>query len=186
MTIPAKDLLSALPEDQLRYMIDTNPSCRGLLTGYVAEQRLINELRKIPEISSIEKIKDHSKRKGDLLVKYLDKSFSIEVRCMDSNSLSLREMLLQGGISGKVSLGGSDSVILPDGTKSSCVKRGGFDILAVCTITVTDTWDFYFIHNKYLPISDSYVDRLKTSTRINTANTLFLYSDIQKVIPDIN
>lgn len=186
MTIPAKDLLSALPEDQLKYMIDTNPSCRGLLTGYIAEQRLINDLKKIPEISSIEKIKDHSKKKGDLLVTYLDKTFSVEVRCMDSNSLSLRKMLLEGGVSGSVALGGSDSVILPDGSKSSCVKRGGFDVLAVCTITLTDTWDFYFIHNKYLPISNSYTDRLKTTMRVNTANTLFLYKDILKVIPDIN
>lgn len=184
MKITADDLLNSLPRSQLLSMIDSNNSCKGLLTGYISEQILLNKLLTIPGVDSVSKIPDQDSKKGDLLVKYRDKFFSIEVKCLRSNTD--RETWLEGGISGQVKVSLTDSTELEDGKRTWNPIKGEFDILAICTVTLTGNWDFYFIHNKYLPTSKHYPNRLKSTIRINTENTPCLYSDILRVIPDIN
>ncbi len=181
-------MIKTLSSEQLAFMIDSNPSCKGMLTGYIAEQVLQNKLLEDPCFISVIKIPDQDKRKGDLLVHYksadLDEKFSIEVKCVRSNTG--KELLLDGGTTGQVFVGFSDSTLMEDGSRTSCTLRGSFDILAICTITISGSWDFYFIHNKYLPSSDKYPDRLKANISINTLNTPCLHTDLRRVIQDLN
>ena len=184
MKISADALLKSLPETQLLSMIDSNNSCKGLLTGYISEQILLNKFLEIPGITSVTKIPDHSPEKGDLLVEYRGRVFSVEVKCLYSNTE--KETWLEGGVSGRVSIDMSDTKKLGNGKRTSSPLIGEFDVLAICTVTITGTWDYYFIHNKHLPISRKYPGRLKGSFRINTENTPCLYPDILQVISDIS
>lgn len=190
MEISANQLLNSLSKEQFLSMIDGNNSCKGMLMGYIAEQVLANKLSEIPEVLKVSKIPDQDKRKGDLLILYKLKEndeiieFSIEVKCVRSKTAKLQ--LLDGGFTGRVQVGFSDSTVLNDGTRTSCALRGSFDILAICTVTVTGEWDFYFIHNKYLPTSEKHPDRIESNLIINTDNTPCLYKDIKKVIQDLS
>ena len=190
MNIGAREILDTLPRYQLENMIDSNTSCKGMIVGYEPEQVLMNNLLGLPQVISLQKIPDQDKQKGDVLVKYRDPAtdailtFTIEVKCVRSKTG--KEPLLDGGTTGQVYVGFSDSTQLEDGTRTSCVLKGAFDVLAICMVTVTGKWDYYFIHSKYLPSSDKYPDRIKANLSINTLNTPCLHSDIARVIQDLN
>ena len=184
----ALQLLRSLPEQDLLDMLDSNPSCKGMLLGYIAEQVLIKHLEQTGQFLGVTKIPDADKTKGDIMVKYLDsvgteQSATIEVKCMGSRGV--KENLLEGGYNGSVCIKASDSRLVGDQMTSS-QERGLFDILAICTITATGGWDFVFIHNKYLPGSDGFSNRLKSTMLINTENTPCLHKDIFRVLRDMS
>lgn len=186
--VSASQLLSSLPEQDFLGMLDSNPSCKGMLLGYIAEQVLIKHLEQTQRFLSVTKIPDVDKTKGDILVKYEgadggERSATIEVKCMGSRGV--RENLLEGGYNGSVCIKASDSRLVGDQMTSS-QERGLFDILAICTITATGNWDFVFIHNKYLPSSENFANRLRSTMLINTENTPCLHKDIFRVLQDMS
>lgn len=186
MTIKAQDLLSSLDEAELVSMVDSNTSCKGLLTGYIAEYILMKQLREIPEISEVSKIPDQGSKKemeGDISIIYKGRLYTIEVRCLRSNSK--RETLLEPGFSGKVFLGSSHPIKIEGGGKVYSFEKGRFDILAICTVTITGEWDYYLTWSKYLPSSPTHPDRIKSTISVNIKETPCLHSDIIKVLEDI-
>lgn len=184
MNITSKEIRQALTEEEFDDMVESNMAVKGILVGYVAEQRLLKILRLNPEFISVTKIPDKDALKGDILVQTSDSTFTIEVKCVGSSVV--KEDLLSGGLNTKVCLKASDKIVLSDGETTSCAEQGLFDILAICMVTITGTWDYLFIHNRYLPVSNKYPGRLKSTISINTKNMPCLHSDINEVIRDLD
>jgi hypothetical protein len=134
--------------------IDENPSLRGMLFGYVAEYKLREmwfTARK--NVTNFIKHDDHNrKKKGDLVVTYRGRPFTVECKSLQTNSI--RETA-SGRFVGKVQCDASDrrAVEFPDGTKleTTCLLRGEFDILAVNLFGFDNRWRFIFAKNRDLP-----------------------------------
>lgn len=184
MLIPGRELLSGVTISDLESIIDENPSFRGYVHGYLSELYLKKQLTEIEGVTEVLKIPDRAPEKGDFLVTYLGRIFTVEVKSLSSHAL--KEDLLNGGWTGKVSIKRTDSEIANEqGARTSCLLRGEFDILAICTFSITKEWDFQFIANKYLPSSDLYRDRLSTTITVNTINTPKLTKNIEEVFLEL-
>lgn len=183
MSISGQELLTGVSIQDLAELADINPSLRGYLHGYLAEMFLQRQLLEIEGVTSVEKIPDRAKLKGDFKVVYLGKTITIEVKSLSSRSI--KEDLLNGGWTGSVGLKRTDAeLVTSDGERTCCLTKGEFDILAICNFSLTRDWDFQFIANKYLPSSDLYSDRLTTKFIVNTLNTPKLTSDITEVFAE--
>jgi hypothetical protein len=166
-------------------MLDENLAVKGILVGYIAEQKLITQLKTMPEFKFVSKIPDRDEIKGDILIETVEgKLFTIEVKCLGSTYA--RENLVNGGIDSSISLKMSDRAILDSGQTTSCPDRNSYDILAVCLAAATGEWNFKFIHSKYLPTSQKFPGRIQSSMSINTDNTPCLHSDLIRVLADLD
>ena len=55
--------------EQLTQVLEKNPSLRGMILGYVAEQKLKEIISTLKDVSFITKFDDHNrKKKGDLYI----------------------------------------------------------------------------------------------------------------------
>jgi hypothetical protein len=135
----------------LEEIIESRPSLRGLVVGYLAETRLVEMW--FPHYS-VEKVDDRDRaHKGDRLLTYKRKQFRIEVKSLQSNSVKKTT----DGWTGKFQVDASDSrpVTLPNGErlKTVCLTVGGFDLLAVNLFDFGNEWRFAFVKNCDLPRS---------------------------------
>lgn len=141
--------------DELTDAIDANPSLRGMLFGYVAEFHL----RKIwfsdrSGVTAIIKFDDHDrKKKGDLVVTYLDHLFKIECKSLQTATIKK----IGDTFVGKAQCDASDrrKLTFSDGStlETTCLLAGEFDILAVNLFAFENTWRFVFAKNNDLPRS---------------------------------
>jgi len=145
----------SITAEELTLAIDENPNLRGMLLGYVAEYKLRNLwfLNK-PGITHSIKYDDHNrKKKGDLVVTYKGRAFTIESKSLQTHSIR-RE-----GDSwfGRAQCDASDrrTVIFADGSalETTCLLAGEFDILAVNLFAFENQWRFVFAKNSDLPRS---------------------------------
>lgn len=141
-----------ITENELTELVDQNPSLRGILLGYVAEKKFHDAFLVRPDIEA-SKDDDHDrKRKGDRRIVYKGESFIIEVKSLQSN---LVERLGDDQWCGKSQVDASDSriVTLPNGSKlkTTCLRRGEFDLLAVNCFAFGEQWRFAFALNSELP-----------------------------------
>lgn len=142
-----------ITESELTELVDQNPSLRGILLGYVAEKKFHDAFLNTPNITEASKDDDHDrKRKGDWRIVYKGESFIIEVKSLQSN---LVEKLGAGQWRGKSQVDASDSriVTFPNGRKlkTTCLRRGEFDLLAVNCFAFGERWRFAFALNSELP-----------------------------------
>lgn len=142
-----------ITESELTELVDQNPSLRGILLGYVAEKKFHDAFLNSPQITEASKDDDHDrKRKGDRRVVYKGESFIIEVKSLQSN---LVENLGADQWHGKSQVDASDSriVTFPNGKKlkTTCLRRGEFDLLAVNCFAFGGRWRFAFALNSDLP-----------------------------------
>ena len=99
-----------ITEEELTELVDQNPSLRGILLGYVAEKKFHDAFLQAPHVTEASKDDDHDrKRKGDRRIVYKDRSFLIEVKSLQSNSV---EYLGAGQWCGKAQVDASDSRIV--------------------------------------------------------------------------
>lgn len=145
-SITARDLTLA---------IDENPSLRGMLLGYVAEYKLRSLwFMGRSDITHAVKHDDHNrKKKGDLVVTYKGKTFIIESKSLQTNSISK-----EGDVwIGKAQCDASDRrpVTFADSStlETTCLLAGEFDILAVNLFAFENQWHFAFAKNSDLPRS---------------------------------
>lgn len=137
--------------DDVERIVKASPSLRGILIGYLAEQKLVE--RYFKDLNP-EKPDDHDRStKGDRSILYKSVRISVEVKSLRTNSV--REV--PGGWEGRFQCDASDSrlVRLPNGqsVKTVCLVVGGFDLLAVNLFEFGQEWRFAFIHNFDLPRS---------------------------------
>lgn len=139
---------------ELTQIIDSNPSLRGFLFGYVSEFKLRKLLFSDDKTSNVRKDDDHDRTKiGDLSLTYQGFDFTVEVKSLQTASVR------QAGevYTGNFQCDASDSrlVLLPSGEriKTTCLVVGGFDLLAVNLFAFHHHWDFAFALNRDLPHS---------------------------------
>lgn len=183
MQISGKDLLIGVTMEDLENLATENTSLRGYLQGYIAEMFLKRKLELMPEVTDISKIRDQDEKKGDFQFMFRGKEWTIEVKSLQTKSV--KEDLLNGGWNGRVKVTASDSQTTEDGRFTYAMLRGQFDILAISAFAIGKGWDFYFIANKYLPVSEEFPDRLQTGFTINTVNTPCLHTDLMEVLEDL-
>lgn len=142
-------------EEQLTYLIDKNPSLRGMVLGYVAETKFHDAFLDRPEITEVDKDDDHDrKKKGDRRIVYKGHTLTVEVKSLQTAMCVQNE---DGSWSGKAQVDGSDRRVVkfPDRTElnTTLLLRGEFDLLAVNCFAFGDTWKFAFAKNADLPTS---------------------------------
>lgn len=140
--------------DELTQVVDSNPSLRGMILGYVAELKLQQLWLERAEISNVVKPDDHDRRrKGDRVVYYRGAEFVLESKSLQTSTVRQFE----GGWQGRAQVDASDRrlVELPDGStvSTTCLRRGEFDTLAVNVFEFTKQWRFVFAKNEDLPAS---------------------------------
>lgn len=170
-------ILDDIPAEDLRLLIESNPSLRGYLQGYLAEYHLTNLIQSLPEVTSVEKIPDSDKQKGDLNVTYRGRILTIECKSLLTSGKNLSDP----DVVGKVSLKspGTRSVTSPNGEShiSTHLPKGTFDILAICTYNITGTWAFYFVQNRFLPEAEDMPGMLATKLSVDLIETPGLTED---------
>ncbi len=139
-------------EDQLTQLIDSNPSLRGMIQGYLAELKFRDLWLSREGFSGVAKPDDHDRRRaGDWVARYKGRRFVFEVKSLQTKTVT---RTLDGWV-GKAQVDASDrrAVVLPDGSKldTTCLRRGDFDILAVSLFAFTGKWNFAFARNADLP-----------------------------------
>lgn len=178
-------LLADIPQDVMIEMFNKNSSLRGYVQGYAAEELLMKQLREVVGMSEIEKIPDRSKRKGDISLIYNGRPLTIEVKSLIVGSD--RPDYMNGGFSAVTIVKKTDRATDTEEAVGTChLPVGEFDILAISTYSITRTWEYYFIANKFIPRAESDQNKLKTSIRVNITSTPFLHSDILKAIADLS
>jgi transcriptional regulator with XRE-family HTH domain len=143
-----------ISEDELTEIVDSQPSLRGMMLGYVAEFKLAAFMDAHDHVSDSFKHDDHSRTgKGDRVIQYKGQSFIIECKSLQTNSIKEKD----GRKIARAQVDASDKrpVELEDGSSISttCLKVGEFDILAVNTYAFGNGWSFQFAKNTDLPRS---------------------------------
>lgn len=155
MTNNKKSILTrwGITEEELTELVDQNPSLRGILLGYVAEKKFHDTFLNNEDITEKTKDDDHDRtKKGDRRIIYKGESFIIEVKSLQTN---MTKNVGEDRWVGKSQVDASDNreVIFSDGSKlkTTCLLRGGFDILAVNCFAFGEKWRFAFALNSELP-----------------------------------
>jgi len=146
-----------LTNENLNYLLDSNPSLRGMIMGYLAEIKLKEKWLNDDRITNIYKPDDHNRDiKADWIIEYKGtKEFSIEVKSVQTNSIkcTMEEYFLKG----RFQCDASDSRKIKINNKSiktTCLKKGCFDIIAVNLYPFKGKWEFAFAKNKDLPTTN--------------------------------
>lgn len=142
-----------ITENELTDLVEQNPSLRGILLGYVAEKKFHDHFLNHPDITDKRKDDDHDrKKKGDRRIVYKEHTFLIEVKSLQTNMV---QSLGNDQWLGKAQVDASDSreIAFPDGSKlkTTCLRRGEFDLLAVNCFAFGEQWRFAFVLNSELP-----------------------------------
>ncbi len=151
-----RDILErwALTPGELAEIIESNPSMRGLLLGYVAEYKVRKIWFSDERVSHSRKYDDHDRsRPSDLAITYQGAEINIEVKSLQTATVKVAD----GIYSGKFQCDASDRrrVHLPNGEslETTCLLVGQFDLLAVNLFAFREEWCFAFARNKDLPRS---------------------------------
>ena len=150
---------------ELTELIHSNPSLRGMVVGYAAEQKLRVYLQSRDEITYVGKPDDHDRQnKGDHVIQYRGHRLTIEIK-----SLQTRMVTRDGDVwRGRAQVDASDrrTVILADGSalETTLLKVGEFDVLAVNCFAFGQGWNFVFAKNEDLPRSRyrNYTDEVRS------------------------
>lgn len=143
-----------LTQEELTEIVDSNPSMRGLMLGYVAEYKLKKMYFEDPRISALIKEDDHDRKsKGDVRFIYRGKSFRVESKSLQSKTVKQTAE----GFTASFQCDASDcrTVHFGDGTevRTTCLIAGEFDIVAVNLFALEEEWRFAFALNQDLPRS---------------------------------
>ena len=149
---------------ELTELIHSNPSLKGMVVGYSAEQKLRVYLQSSDTITYIGKPDDHDRRnKGDHVIEYRGRQFTIEIK-----SLQTRMVAKDGDTwRGRAQVDASDrrTVTLADGSalETTLLKVGEFDVLAINCFAFGQGWNFVFAKNEDLPRSRyrNYTDEVR-------------------------
>lgn len=76
--------------EYLTKVVFENPSLRGMIVGYIAERKLRELFEQDGRVTNLRKDDDHDReKKGDLVVTYKGFDFKLEVKSLQTNSISL-------------------------------------------------------------------------------------------------
>ena len=140
---------------ELNEILETRPSARGHLFGFIAEYKLTKLYFSDPRIQSLRRYDDHDRtRPGDFGFIYRGMPVNVSVKSLQGASVKEKA---EDGYTGRCQCDASDKrrVTLPSGAKLSTMNLvvGGFDLLAVNIFQFGRTWRFAFAKNSDLPRS---------------------------------
>jgi hypothetical protein len=129
---------------ELNEILETRPSARGHLFGFVAEYKLTKLYFADPRIQSLRRYDDHDRtRPGDF--GFIHGGMPVNVSVKSLQGASVRQVG-KGVYTGKCQCDASDrrEVALPTGAKIETTNLvvGGFDLLAVNIFQFGKTWRF--------------------------------------------
>jgi hypothetical protein len=142
--------------EELTEVIDSNPSLRGFMIGYIGEFKLWRMLLADRRIAHVHKYDDHDRiHKNDVAVSYQGHEFTFEVKSLQTNSIKRLGEVYRGDFQCDAS--DRRPVRLPNGetVETTCLLVNGFDIVAVNLFAFGEQWDFAFALNRDLPKSKS-------------------------------
>lgn len=145
-----------LTAEELTEVIDSNPSLRGFMIGYVGEFKLRKMLLAEERISHVHKYDDHDRtHKNDVAISYKGHEFTFEVKSLQTNSVRRKGEVYSGDFQCDAS--DRRPIRLPNGEtiETTCLLVGGFDLVAVNLFAFREQWDFAFALNRDLPRSNS-------------------------------
>lgn len=139
---------------ELNEILETRPSARGHLFGFVAEYKLTKLYFNDPRIQSLRRYDDHDRtRPGDFGFIYGGMPVNVSVKSLQGASVKQ----IGEGYTGRCQCDASDKrgVTLPNGQKLATTNLvvGGFDLLAVNVFQFGKEWRFAFAKNSDLPRS---------------------------------
>lgn len=145
--------------EEFQWCMENNPSMRGVVIGYLAELKLREFFQKDPRVSRLFKYDDHDRRKkSDLVIEYKGREISFESKSLQTNTVRDVDSPSVQKIA-KFQCDASDcrDITLPDGQiiKTTLLKYGDFDILAVNLFAFHGKWEYAFALNRDLPHSRS-------------------------------
>lgn len=145
--------------EELDLSISGNPSLRGFLNGYLAEQKIRNLFANDRRITRLVKFDDHDrKNKHDLVVTYKGRDISIEIKSLQTKTVKDSSAPgIEKQASFQCDASDKRTVILADGTavETTCLKYGEFDVLAVNLFAFNNKWEYAFALNRDLPATSS-------------------------------
>jgi hypothetical protein len=146
-----------ITEEELTKVLDENPSLRGMMMGYVGEQKVTAWFKKSGRVSGVLKYDDHDRsKKGDISFQYKGHEVRVEVKGLQTNTV---KDLGGGKWKGTFQCDASDRrpVRFPDGhtLETTCLLVGEFDLLAVNLFGFGEEWRYAFALNSELPRSKS-------------------------------
>ena len=139
---------------ELTRLVHENPSLRGMILGYAAEQKLQDGWLSSGSITYLGKPDDHDRQsKGDHVIEYRGHRFIIESKSLQTNTITRDGDTWHG----KAQVDASDrrTLRLVDGTTldTTLLMVGEFDVIAVNCFAFGQGWKFAFAKNKDLPRS---------------------------------
>jgi hypothetical protein len=157
---------------ELNYALEQNPSSRGMLFGYVAELKLLEEIEGVEGVRGTpSKPDDHDREeKYDWKVDYKGRELTFESKSLQTKTVEFiepgtdkwHELLTRfsgrppedGFWYGRAQVDASDRrpVTLPDGSsrETTLLLKGDFDILAVNLFAFGEGWKFVYAKNEDL------------------------------------
>jgi len=172
-----------LTEENLNYLLESNPSLRGMIMGYLAEIKLKEMWLDDNRITNIYKPDDHNRDiKADWIIEYKGKKeFSIEVKSVQTNSIECIDD--NYFLKGRFQCDASDSREIEVNNKSiktTCLKKGSFDIIAINLYPFKGKWEFAFAKNKDLPTTNysKYNPEIRNKLLKGSISITYPYSDI--------
>jgi hypothetical protein len=163
-------------ENEIAKLMDENSSLRGIVLGYVAEEKLKKIIESRTEVSSNHKPHDQNKSiRCDRIIVYKNTQFLIEVKSILTGSVKI-DMNSHSGTA-KTNYADKKELVFEDG--SSCITslamRREFDILAINCYPMTGKWDFLFVPNQAIPSTDSneYTEFQKSQLFTRTIDVCF-------------
>lgn len=144
--------------EDLNEVIETNPSLRGMVFGYVAEQKLRSMWFSDPRFSNVVKYRNHDRmEKGDIGATYREKRIRVESKSLQTATI---KNLGNGNYTAEFQCDASDKrevIIVGYGKlQTTCLMIDQFDLLAVNLFAFGFGWEFAFARNKDLPRSRSH------------------------------
>lgn len=144
--------------EEFNELFERNPSIRGMVSGYLAEEKLKRRYwADDHRVSNLRSPDDHDReKKADWIFDYEGHEIFCEVKSLQSNHV---ERVESGDgetrWQGKFQCDASDRrpVTLPDGTEleTTCLVQGEFDVLAVNLFEFGGQWRWAFARNEELP-----------------------------------
>lgn len=134
-----------LKREEMAEILETSPSARGLIFGYVAEYKLRKLWFSDERVSDVHRYDNHGRtKKGDIAFTYRGAPVTVEVK-----SLQTATIRKTGDVyTARFQCDASDrrSIRLPNGDvlETTCLVVSEFDLLAVNLFALENKWRFAF------------------------------------------
>ena len=159
------NLVDNISKEELIQLIKENSCVRGMISGYISEMKFRQFATDHPDICYCYKPRDHDRteNKADLVCDYKDKTISIQVKSIQTNSIKYKDGAYRASVQNDAS--DKRQITLPnnDTVLTTNYQIGEYDILAVPLFIFTNQWNFAYKLNKNCRKSKSrkYTDEQK-------------------------